>query len=51
VQALQTELMVPCRVWNPLKPVQAEVPADQTEELNAFAPQLAVALGAAISVL
>ena len=51
VQALQTELMVPCRVWNPLSPVQAELPAEQTEELNAFAPQLAVALGAAISVL
>lgn len=51
VQALQMELMVPCRVWNPLKPVQAEMPADQTEELNAFAPQLAVALGAAISAL
>jgi type IV pilus assembly protein PilM len=51
MESLQTELMLPCRVWDPAKAVRAMLPPEQTEDLPNFAPQLAVALGAAISAL
>lgn len=47
VQALQTELMVPCRSWNPTKFLQVSLPAERQGEIDQFAPQLAVALGSA----
>ncbi|MBI5385048.1 MAG: pilus assembly protein PilM [Verrucomicrobia bacterium] len=49
VRTLQTELMVPCKVWNPAKSLQLSLPADQMAGLEQAAPQLAVAIGAAIA--
>ena len=51
VQALQLELLVPCRSWNPAKSLQIDLPAEQIEEFASVAPQLAVAVGAAISAI
>ncbi len=51
VQALQLELLVPCKVWNPLSVFQSGVSAEQVAELESISPQLAVALGAGISAL
>jgi type IV pilus assembly protein PilM len=49
VQSLQTELMVECKVWNPLNFVQVELPPQQTGEIEHVAPQLSVAVGAALA--
>lgn len=51
VQALQLELLVPCRVWNPMSSLQSALPAQQAAELEAVAPQLAVAVGVGLSSL
>jgi type IV pilus assembly protein PilM len=51
VQALQLELLVPCRVWNPAKSFELELPEEQNAEFASVAPQLAVAFGAAISAV
>lgn len=51
VQCLQAELLVPCRVWNPAKAFELSLPPDQLAEFNNVSPQLAVAVGAAISAL
>lgn len=51
VQALQLELLVPCKVWNPARALNAALPAQQAAELEGIAPQLAVAVGAGISAL
>jgi type IV pilus assembly protein PilM len=51
VQALQSQLMVECRVWNPASFMQMELPAEQAAELEQVGPQLAVALGAALAAL
>jgi type IV pilus assembly protein PilM len=51
VQALQTELLVPCKVWNPAKAFDMSLTPEQTAEFPSVAPQLAVAFGAAISAL
>lgn len=50
LQTLQEYLMVPCKVWNPLSFMTMSVPADQVADLDHIAPQLAVAVGAAMSV-
>ncbi len=47
VQNLQSELMVPCRNWNPTKPLHSKLPSEQAEQLEHAAPQLTVAMGAA----
>lgn len=49
VQALQTELMVPCKVWNPVKALQLALSPEKMGEVDGVAPQLAVAIGAAVS--
>lgn len=49
IQALQNELMVPCRNWNPVRFLQLAVPPGKTEEIEQLGPQLSVAIGAAIS--
>ena len=49
VQALQLELLVPCRLWNPAGGLQSAVPSQQGAELEQVAPQFAVAVGAGIS--
>jgi type IV pilus assembly protein PilM len=51
VQTLQTELMAECKPWNPLSFVQLALPPQQTAEIEHVAPQLAVAIGAAIGAL
>jgi type IV pilus assembly protein PilM len=51
VQALQLELLVPCRIWNPAKSFELSLSPDQHGQFEAVAPQLAVAVGAALSAL
>jgi Tfp pilus assembly PilM family ATPase len=49
IQALQTELMVPCKSWNPARFLQLGLPPEKMGEIEQLSPQLAVAIGAAIS--
>jgi len=49
VQALQTELMVECRTWNPLNFLEVALPPQQRGEIDHVAPQLSVAVGAALA--
>jgi type IV pilus assembly protein PilM len=51
MQALQAELLVPCRVWNPTKSFDMGLSSEQTAEFASVSPQFAVAIGAAISAL
>ncbi len=51
VQALQSELLVPCKVWNPAKTFDMSLTPEQTAEFSSVSPQLTVAFGAAISAL
>src|SRR6266705_853383 len=48
-QTLQTELMVDCKLWNPLNFLQVSLPPQQVSEVEHVAPQLSVALGAALA--
>lgn len=49
VQALQSELMIEARTWNPARSLTLELPPEQVAEIEQVAPQLAVALGAGIA--
>ena len=49
IQALQNELMVPCRNWNPVRFLQIAVPQGKAAEVEEMSPQLSVAVGAAIA--
>jgi type IV pilus assembly protein PilM len=51
VQALQMDLVVPCTTWNPAARLSITLPPEQSAEFAAAAPQLAVAVGSAISAL
>ena len=51
IKALQTELMAPCRSWNPLANLQLSLNPTQTAEVEFVAPQLTVAIGAAAVAL
>jgi type IV pilus assembly protein PilM len=51
VQALQLELLVPCKVWNPASRFTMALSPEQTAEFANVSPQLAVAVGAAISAV
>jgi len=51
IQILQTELMVPCASWNPTTFLRMALPPQQTSEVEQIAPQLTVAIGAALAVL
>lgn len=51
VQALQTELMVECTVWNPAESLKLELSPEQAAQIEQLAPQLTVAIGAAFSAL
>jgi len=51
VQALQLDLLVPCKIWNPAKSFNVSLSPERTAEFEAVAPQLAVAIGAAISAI
>jgi len=48
-QALQNELTVECKTWDPTGWLKMELPPKQAAELEHLAPQLTVALGAAIT--
>lgn len=47
VQALQSELMVPCKSWDPTGALNPELPPQRMGEVEQIAPQLTVAVGAA----
>jgi type IV pilus assembly protein PilM len=49
LQSLRTELMVDCKSWNPTSFLKVEVPPHQVAALEQVAPQLAVAVGAAVA--
>lgn len=51
VQALQAELGVQCRTWNPAKSLSMDLDSQKAGEFEQVAPQLTVAIGAAISAL
>ena len=51
IQALQAELGVQCRSWNPAKSLRVELDSQKGGELEQVAPQLTVAIGAAVSAL
>jgi len=50
VELLQEELMVPCKVWNSASFMTPALPPQQMGELENAAPQLTVAVGAAVGV-
>lgn len=47
VQSLQSELMAPCKSWNPTSFLNYSLPPQQMGEVEQVAPQLTVAIGAA----
>jgi type IV pilus assembly protein PilM len=49
MQALQNEMMIPCKSWNPVSFLELTLPADKLAEIERVSSQLAVAVGAAIS--
>jgi type IV pilus assembly protein PilM len=49
VNALQTELMVECKGWNPTSFLQTALPPQQLADIEHVAPQLAVAVGTAVA--
>lgn len=49
VMSLQTELMVPCKKWNPVGFMEMGLPPEQNAEIEIVAPRLAVAVGAAVA--
>jgi type IV pilus assembly protein PilM len=51
VEKLRQEMMIDCKVLNPTTFLQMELPSQQTIEIEQVAPQLAVALGAALAAL
>ncbi len=50
IDTLQSELMVPCKSWNPVSFLKPALPPQQAGELEQVAPQLAVAAGGAVAV-
>jgi type IV pilus assembly protein PilM len=51
VETLRRELMVECRTWNPTTFMKLALSAEQSAELEPVAPQLIVAIGAAVTAL
>lgn len=51
IERLQQELMVECKVLNPVKFLQLEVNTEKQAEVAQVAPQLATALGTALAAL
>jgi type IV pilus assembly protein PilM len=51
IEALQSELMVPCKSWNPASFLTLALPPQQMGELEPLVPQLAVAIGGAVAAL
>jgi type IV pilus assembly protein PilM len=51
VEILRRELMADCKIWNPASFLKLAVTSDQAAELEHVAPQLCVAIGAALTAL
>jgi type IV pilus assembly protein PilM len=51
LQMLHTELIVECKTWNPTTFLQLALPGQQAAEIEHIAPQLTVAIGAAMAAL
>jgi Tfp pilus assembly PilM family ATPase len=49
ISALQSELMVPCKNWNPTTAFTLQLDPQRMTEVEHSAPQLAAAIGAAVS--
>ena len=49
LQMLHSELIVECKTWNPTTFLQLALPGQQTAEIEHIAPQLTVAIGAAMA--
>jgi type IV pilus assembly protein PilM len=49
LQMLHSELVVECRAWNPTAFLQLALPGQQAVEIEQVAPQLTVAIGAAMA--
>ena len=49
IETLQTELMIPCEAWNPINKLEQNLPPEKMGDLEAVAPQLSVAVGAALA--
>ncbi|MEW6158982.1 MAG: pilus assembly protein PilM, partial [Verrucomicrobiota bacterium] len=49
IETLQSELMVPCKSWNPVGFLNLALSPQQMGEIEQVAPQLAVATGAALA--
>lgn len=47
MKGLETELMAPCKAWNPAATLQLALPPEQIAEVEQVAPQLTVAIGTA----
>jgi len=48
-QTIQAELMVPCKVWNPVNAFQLALPPQQMGEIEQVTSQLPIAVGAAMA--
>ncbi len=51
MRLLQAELLIDCKAWNPASFLQMSLSPQQTTEIDMVAPQLTVAIGAAMAVL
>jgi type IV pilus assembly protein PilM len=51
VQALRREIGIECKAWSPLVGLQLALAAPQTAEIEQVAPQLSVAIGAALTAI
>jgi type IV pilus assembly protein PilM len=51
VQALQAELMVPCKSWNPAAFLAMSLPPEQLANIEQVAPQLTMAVGGAVTAM
>jgi len=51
VQALESELALPCETWNPTKSLVLDLPARQMKEIDYDATQLSAAIGAGLGWL
>jgi len=51
LEMLHEEMIAECKTWNPTSALQLALPGPQTVEIEHIGPQLAVAIGTAITVL
>jgi type IV pilus assembly protein PilM len=49
LQILHGEMLVECKMWNPIQFMQLALPGQQTAEIEHVGPQLTVAVGAALA--